>query len=92
MYDTLNGTSRAVTNNNIREPYCACVGPNDTVLLCSKNKHAIAHLSVDGEVLGTYPVDLKLPHSLCVSKDGTKLAVSNSASGAGKLQLYNHRQ
>ncbi|XP_052216614.1 uncharacterized protein LOC127834639 isoform X2 [Dreissena polymorpha] len=88
MYDTLNGTSRAVTNNNIREPCSACAGPNDTALVCSKNNHAIAHLTVDGDVLGFYPVDLKLPHSLCVSKDGTKLAVSNSATGAGKLQLY----
>ncbi|KAH3870646.1 hypothetical protein DPMN_033834 [Dreissena polymorpha] len=51
IYNTVNGTSRAVTNKNIREPSCACVGPNDTVLVYIKNKHAIAHLTIDGDVL-----------------------------------------
>ncbi|KAH3870583.1 hypothetical protein DPMN_033771 [Dreissena polymorpha] len=45
-------------------------------------------MTVDGDVVGTYLMDLMLPHSLCVSKDEIKLAVSNSASGAGTLPLY----
>ncbi|KAH3870552.1 hypothetical protein DPMN_033740 [Dreissena polymorpha] len=88
MHDTLNGTSTAVTNENIQKPRGACVGPGDTVLVCSGNKHSIVHLTIDGKILGTYPVDMKYPYSICVSKDGTRLAVSNSAEGTAKLQLY----
>ncbi|KAH3803900.1 hypothetical protein DPMN_132171 [Dreissena polymorpha] len=88
MFDTVNGTFRVVTNENIQEPGGACVGPGDTVLVCSENKNSIVHLSVDGDILGTYPVDMKLPSSICVSKDGTRLAVSNNAIGIKKLHLY----
>ncbi|KAH3815873.1 hypothetical protein DPMN_144407 [Dreissena polymorpha] len=33
MFDTVKGTSRAVTNDNIQKPKGACVGPGDTVLV-----------------------------------------------------------
>ncbi|KAH3804154.1 uncharacterized protein LOC127836239 [Dreissena polymorpha] len=88
MYDTVKGTSRAVTDRNIQQPRGACVGPGDTVLVCSTANNSIVHLSVDVEVLGTYPVDMWYPYSICASEDGTRLAVSNSAAGAKKLQLY----
>ncbi|XP_052218684.1 uncharacterized protein LOC127836240 isoform X2 [Dreissena polymorpha] len=88
MYDTNKGTSRAFTCDNIRQPRDACVGPGDTVLVCSMRKNSIVHLSVDGDLLGTYPVDMKYPYSICVSKYGTRLAVSNCVKGAKILQLY----
>ncbi|XP_052265918.1 uncharacterized protein LOC127868311 isoform X3 [Dreissena polymorpha] len=88
MYDTVNGTSRAVTNENIQEPRGACVGPGDTVLVCSQNNDSIVHLTIDGKILGTFPVDMELPCSICVSKDGTRLVVSNCAIGVRKLHLY----
>ncbi|XP_052222645.1 uncharacterized protein LOC127838718 isoform X8 [Dreissena polymorpha] len=88
MYDTVNGTSRAVTNENIQGPRGACVEPGDTVLVCSQNNHSIVHLTIDGKILGTYPVDMEYPRSICVSKYGTRLAVSNIARGNTKLQLY----
>ncbi|KAH3809822.1 hypothetical protein DPMN_138202 [Dreissena polymorpha] len=88
MYDTVNGTSRAVTDENIKEPRGAFVGPGDTVLVCSKNKNSIVHLTVDGYIIGTYPVDMERPHTLCLSKKASTLAVSNSLSGKKKLQLY----
>ncbi|XP_052216131.1 uncharacterized protein LOC127834375 [Dreissena polymorpha] len=88
IYDTFKGTSRAVTGETIKEPRGACVGPGETVLVCSKKKNSIVHLTVDGAILGTYPVDMELPYSICVSKDGTRLAVSNVFVGNRKLQLY----
>ncbi|KAH3801516.1 hypothetical protein DPMN_155169 [Dreissena polymorpha] len=88
LYDTLNRTSRAVTNENIQEPRGACPGPGDTVLVCSKDKHSIVHLTINGKILGTYPVDMKGPYSICMSKDGTRLVVSNNCKGVKKLQLY----
>ncbi|KAH3870628.1 hypothetical protein DPMN_033816, partial [Dreissena polymorpha] len=88
-YDTAKGTSRAVTNENIQEPRGACVGPGDSVLVCSMRKDSIVHLTIDGKILGTYPVDMKFSNNICVSKDGNRLAVSNSARGNTKLKLYN---
>ncbi|XP_052215880.1 uncharacterized protein LOC127834239 [Dreissena polymorpha] len=86
MYDTVKGTSRAVTNGNIQRPRGACVGPGDTVMVCCV--HSVVHLTVDGDFLCTYPVDMKFPLSICVSRDRTRLAVSNCADGDIKLQLY----
>ncbi|KAH3870595.1 hypothetical protein DPMN_033783 [Dreissena polymorpha] len=89
MFDTVKGAYTAVTNENIQEPRCCCVGPGDTVLVCSMNKKSIVHLSVDdGDIVGTYPVDMTLPYSICVSNEGTRLAVSNCAGGLKQLQLY----
>ncbi|KAH3804508.1 hypothetical protein DPMN_132795 [Dreissena polymorpha] len=88
MYDTVKGTSRAVTNGNIQEPRGACVGPGDTVMVCSFKMHSVVHLTVDGDILCTYPVNMTFPCSICVSRDKTRLAVSNSVIGDKKLQLY----
>ncbi|KAH3870487.1 hypothetical protein DPMN_033675 [Dreissena polymorpha] len=88
MNDTVNRTSRAVTNENIQEPRGACPGPGYTVLVCSKDNDSIVHLTIHGKILGTYPVDMRYPRSICVSKDDTRLAVSNSAEGTKKLHLY----
>ncbi|KAH3803854.1 hypothetical protein DPMN_132124 [Dreissena polymorpha] len=88
MYDTVKGTSRAVTDENIQAPSGACAGPGDSVLVCSKNKDSFVHLTIDGKLIGTYPVDLKYQYNMCVSKDGTRLAVSNTDVRIRKLQLY----
>ncbi|KAH3704321.1 hypothetical protein DPMN_079377 [Dreissena polymorpha] len=88
MYDTLKGTSRAVTDENIKEPRGTCIGPGDTVLVCSMRKNSIVQLTVDGEILGTYQVDMKMPNSICVSKDGTRLAISNNNKEFCELKLY----
>ncbi|KAH3804521.1 hypothetical protein DPMN_132808 [Dreissena polymorpha] len=88
IYDTVKGTSTAVTYANIQEPLDACVRPGYTVMVCSSDKHAVVHLTVDGDFLGTYPVDMQFPYSLCVFREGTRLAVSTCAKGARKLELY----
>ncbi|KAH3815803.1 hypothetical protein DPMN_144334 [Dreissena polymorpha] len=88
VYDTVKGTSRAVTDENIQEPRGACVGPGDTVLVCSMMKDSIVHLTADGNILGTYPLDMKWPYTLCMNKDRNRLAVSNGAPGERKLRMY----
>ncbi|KAH3805524.1 hypothetical protein DPMN_133828 [Dreissena polymorpha] len=87
LYNTVKGTSRAVTNGNIQEPRVACVGPGDTVIVCNENMNSVVHLTVDGDYLCTYPVDMKCPRTICVSRDRTRLAVSNCAKNM-ELQLY----
>ncbi|XP_052260662.1 uncharacterized protein LOC127864813 isoform X2 [Dreissena polymorpha] len=88
MYDTVKGTSRAVTNANIQQPVGACVGPGDTVLVCSGARDYVVHLTDKGDILGTYRVDMTLPFSMCMNKDGTRLAVSNGTIGMRKLMMY----
>ncbi|KAH3803637.1 hypothetical protein DPMN_131903 [Dreissena polymorpha] len=88
LYDTVNGTSKAVTDRNILKPRGACVGPGDTVLVCSMIKNSIVHLNANGSLLGYYPVDMKYPYTICVSKDVTRLAVFGCADRAKKLLLY----
>ncbi|KAH3807210.1 hypothetical protein DPMN_135545 [Dreissena polymorpha] len=61
MYDIVKGTARIVTDENIQQPTGACVGLGDTVLLCIKNNPFIVHLTVEGDILTTYPVDMKYP-------------------------------
>ncbi|KAH3813652.1 hypothetical protein DPMN_142117 [Dreissena polymorpha] len=87
MYDTFTGTSRAITNENIQQPRGACVGPDDTVLVCSGAKNSIVHMTVHGDIIGNYPVDTKLPYTLCMTKDGSRLAVSGCGT-ARKLIMY----
>ncbi|KAH3815867.1 hypothetical protein DPMN_144401 [Dreissena polymorpha] len=88
MFDTVKGTSRAVTNDNIQEPKGACVGPGDTVLVCSMAKNSIVHLTVDGDILCTYHVDMQLPYTLCMKNDGSRLVVSGCKHGMKKLMMY----
>ncbi|KAH3807037.1 uncharacterized protein LOC127836472 [Dreissena polymorpha] len=88
MYDTLKGTSRAVTDDNIQQPTGACVGPDDTVLVCSMRKNSIVHLTVEGDILGIYPVDMAFPYAVCTNTDRSTLVVSNCINGIRKLQLY----
>ncbi|KAH3809538.1 hypothetical protein DPMN_137911 [Dreissena polymorpha] len=57
-------------------------------MVCSTKKNSIVHLSVDGDILGTYLVNMKYPYNICVSKNCNRLAVYNGAAGTPKLQLY----
>ncbi|KAH3815894.1 hypothetical protein DPMN_144430 [Dreissena polymorpha] len=88
MFDTAKGTSRAVTNDNIQNPHGACVGPGDTVLVCSTAKSSIVHITVDGDILCTYHVDMRRPYTLCMKNDGSRLVVSGFEKGMTKLMMY----
>ncbi|XP_052214376.1 uncharacterized protein LOC127833252 [Dreissena polymorpha] len=88
MFDTVKGTSRAVTNENIQRPIGACVGPGDTVLVCSGAKNSIVHITVDGDILCTYHVDMQLPYTLCMKNDGSRLVVSGCKEGMKKMMMY----
>ncbi|KAH3815848.1 hypothetical protein DPMN_144382 [Dreissena polymorpha] len=88
MFNTVKGTSRAVTNYNIQRPHGACVGPGDTVLVCSGAKNSIVHITVDGDILCTYHVDMQCPYSLCMKNDGSRLVVFGCKKGMQKLMMY----
>ncbi|KAH3804170.1 hypothetical protein DPMN_132452 [Dreissena polymorpha] len=63
MYDTSKATPRAVTTENIQGPDSVCVGPSETVLVCSQNNHSIVHLSVNGDLPCGYAVPVQ---QMCV--------------------------
>ncbi|KAH3803721.1 hypothetical protein DPMN_131989 [Dreissena polymorpha] len=73
MYDNVNGTSRA-------NPLGACVGPDDT--------DSIVHLTIHGKILGTYPLEMKTTYSICVSKDGTRLALSSDNHLINSFEIF----
>ncbi|KAH3803851.1 hypothetical protein DPMN_132121 [Dreissena polymorpha] len=46
------------------------------MLVCSENKNSIVRLNVNGDTLSdTYPVNVKYPYRICVSKESTKLEI-----------------
>ncbi|KAH3798980.1 hypothetical protein DPMN_152584 [Dreissena polymorpha] len=60
MFNAVNDASKSVTIGNIQQPIGTCVRPGDTVMVCSGANNSIAHLAVNFDILGTYPVDMNL--------------------------------
>ncbi|KAH3809601.1 hypothetical protein DPMN_137975 [Dreissena polymorpha] len=67
---------------------CVTVGGYKEVLLLSVSTDNTIILTRVISLLGSYPVEMIWPHTICVSKDGTRMAVSGGSEGAKKLQLF----
>lgn len=77
-----------IRNNKIRSPRRACVGPYDTVYLCSQTKDSIVQLSERGDVLTSINVGMRYPYAVSFSRDGTRLVVANCAAGPKMIKLF----
>ncbi|XP_052782810.1 uncharacterized protein LOC128219037 [Mya arenaria] len=88
MYNTVSGKSSEVKGDRIREPRGACLGPDDSVFVCSKDTISIIQISTDGDILASCDVDMWYPYAVAVSRDGSKMAVTNSAGGVKQLKLF----
>ena len=77
-----------VRDDHIKEPIGACQGPNHSVFVCSLDTHSIVQVSASGRVLGSHTLDMQFPRTVCMSKDGQKVAVANGTLGNMKLQLF----
>ncbi|WAR28230.1 hypothetical protein MAR_013934 [Mya arenaria] len=77
MYNTVSGKNREV--KAIREPKSACVGPAKSVFVCSKNTNSVIQVSPDGDIQASCGVDMECPYAVAVSRDGSRMAVINSA-------------
>ena len=91
MYDNKKGRCElrcAVKDELIKEPTGVCQGPNNSVLVCSEDTNSLVQVSVSGRVIGSHKLDMCYPRTVCMSKDGKKLAVSNGAEANLKLQLF----
>lgn len=65
-------------------PTDICVGPHDCFYVCSKGAGGVIQLTSSGRVIASHKLQMKCPRSLCISKDGTRLALASKA----KLQMY----
>ncbi|XP_052819271.1 uncharacterized protein LOC128245095 [Mya arenaria] len=88
MYHAVSGKRTDVKDKRIREPKGACVGPDQSVFTCSQNTNSVIQISPDGEILTSCDVDMKFPFAVAVSRDGSRMAVTNCAKGVGKLKLF----
>ncbi|XP_052783082.1 uncharacterized protein LOC128219312 [Mya arenaria] len=88
MYNTVSGKITEVKDDRIREPTGACVGPDDSVFVCSENTNSVIPISPDGYILTSCDVDMKFLCAVAVSRDGSRMAVTNSAKGFKKLKLF----
>ncbi|XP_052783089.1 uncharacterized protein LOC128219321 [Mya arenaria] len=88
MYNTVSGKITEVKDDRIREPTGACVGPDDSVFVCNENTNSVIPISPDGYILTSCEVDMKFLCAVAVSRDGSRMAVTNSAKGFKKLKLF----
>jgi hypothetical protein len=89
IYDIANNTRVAVNDEKIiKKPRGMAVGPADCIFVCSADTKSIVQISHTGQILSSHVLDMEYPRNVCVSKDNTRLAVSNSAKGMKKLQLF----
>ncbi|XP_053404880.1 uncharacterized protein LOC123556130 [Mercenaria mercenaria] len=88
IYDIKSNTRVVVKDDQTKAPRGVAVGPSDCILVCSENTNSIVQISQTGRVLSSYKLDMKYPHSVCVSKDKSVLVVSNSAVDRTSLKTF----
>lgn len=74
--------------DKLREPMGVCVGPDDSLFICSAETDSIVQVSTSGKVVSSHKLDMEFPRTLCLSKDGKTLAVANDVSRTRKLQIF----
>ena len=83
-----NMKEHVVKHKAIKEPRGVCAGPEGTVFVCCKGTDKLVQISPSGRVLGSHKLKMRSPFSVCISKDRSKIAVSNSYDGRKELHIY----
>lgn len=65
-------------------PTDICVGPHNCFYVCSKGAGAVIQMTPSGRVIASHKLEMKCPRSLCISKNGTRLAIASKT----KLRMY----
>ena len=86
--DTTSGAGHLIKNDKIKNPRYICAGPSCSTFVCCENPPCLVQLSLRGNVLTSHDVDISYPRAVCVSKDGTQIAVSNSDTGCRMLRVF----
>jgi len=83
------GSCQTVQSDQIRQPSGACPGNHGTVFVCSAKTNSIVQVSLQGRVVTTHDVGMKYPFAVSLSRDGARLAVSNSVVGQTNIKVFN---
>ncbi|XP_053404908.1 uncharacterized protein LOC128558749 [Mercenaria mercenaria] len=87
IYDVTTNSRVVVRDSRIQEPQGIAVGPVNCVFVCCKYPSSVVQISPTGVILSSHKLNMKNTFRVCVSKDKTKLAVSNICEGKKKLQV-----
>jgi len=83
-----NGRCHIVHSDKIRSPKGACPGIDGTVFVCSGKTGTVVQLTTQGTVLASHDVSMKRTCAVSLSRDGTRLAVSNRPKGQKEIKLF----
>ena len=83
--DITSGEGRVIVNDKIRDMVRVCAGPAGTVFVCSKDTDSVIQFSLQGDVLASHTVDAMKPWIISVSKENTRLVLSN---GLKQIQQF----
>ena len=89
MSNIENGRCHIELSDQIRFPKGACPCIDGTVFVCSAGTGCILQLTTQGTVLTTHDISMAWPFAVSLSRDGTRLAVSNSEKDKQKkIKLF----
>ncbi|XP_060565598.1 uncharacterized protein LOC132724684 [Ruditapes philippinarum] len=88
IYDIKTNRRVVVKDEQIKEPLGVAVGPFDTILVCSNRKNSIVQISQTGQILSSFKTDMTYPRRICVLRDKSFLAITNSVVSERKLQKF----
>ncbi|XP_053391013.1 uncharacterized protein LOC128553852 [Mercenaria mercenaria] len=88
IYDIKSNTRVVVKDDQIKNPRGVAVGLSDCILVCIKETDSIVQISPTGRVLSSYKLDMDFPYTVCITKDKSIIAVTNTVIGKRKLQLF----
>ena len=84
-----NGRCHIVHSDKIRQPLGACPGIDGTVFVCSGETGYVVQLTTQGTVLTTHDISMAWPFAVSLSRDGTRLVVSNSVEDeARQIKMF----
>jgi len=83
-----NGRCHIVHSDKIRFPVGACPGIDGTVFVCSGETGTVVQLTTKGTVIASHDVGMAWPFAVSLSRDGTRLAVSNAVEDKMKIKLF----
>jgi len=78
MCNIESGRCQIVRSDKIKKPCGACPGKHGTVFVCSKDTDTLVKLSSQGDILMSHDVGMFNPYAVSLSRDGKRLAVSNT--------------
>ena len=85
---TMSGEGHETVDAKIPGPKGVCAGPLGTAFVCSEYTQSIVQISPNGEVLKSHSVDMGCPRAVAISKDGSRLVVSNSTHGQKMIKFF----